>query len=675
METPRTIGRYEIVREIGRGAMGLVYLAHDPRIDRRVAIKTIHALKVLPDNEAEEIRRRFAREAQAAGKLQHPGIVTIFDVGEHEGTYFIAMEYIEGETLEPHTSKNNLLPTATALHLAAQACEALDYAHQHNIIHRDIKPANLMLVKGNRLKITDFGLAKNPQSNLTHDGVLIGTPNYMSPEQVMGKALDGRTDLFSLAAVLYEMLTGERPFAGESVTTIIYRILHEPPREPRALNAQVPEPVSQVLMKALAKEPAHRFQTGAEFARALQGRAADLSTMDPKASRVITLPEMMPPEFAPAVKGRHAVQPQPAAKPQQSTAREVSWRGRVRSLFIAAATLSAVLLVPATATREDRWGLGDSGGKPPFYRTAGIMAGGAPATVPPPPVIALPGSADAIVISFQTRPPGGRIYLDDVEAPDGTAQLPRDDQNPHTIVAENDCYIEKLPYTIGQDVRAAGKDQQTIALETPKVVKMPVTSTPSGAAILLDGKSTGLTTPAELALSACGAHNVTLRLEGHQDALKQLDHPLPALSVTLARIPEGFIKIISSYPVGIFEKGRKVGESGAPIKLTAGSHTLVIRNEDLLMERTLEVKVMPDKTSSPDAGLPGVGRLTVLASPSNCDIFVNDRKIGVPPINDHELAAGTYKVRAVYIPTGEAKEQSVVIVAGGGTRVPFKFNQ
>ena len=170
METPKTIGRYEIVKEIGRGAMGLVYLAHDPRIDRRVAIKTIHALNVLPDDEAEEIRLRFAREAQAAGKLQHPAIVTIFDVGEHEGTYFIAMEYIEGETLEPHTRKNNLLPTATALHLAAQACEALDYAHQHNIIHRDIKPANLMLVKGNRLKITDFGLAKNPQSNLTHDG-------------------------------------------------------------------------------------------------------------------------------------------------------------------------------------------------------------------------------------------------------------------------------------------------------------------------------------------------------------------------------------------------------------------------------------------------------------------------------------------------------------------------
>src|SRR5262245_41662990 len=187
MVTPRTIGRYEILKEIGRGAMGLVYLAHDPRIDRHVAIKTIHAPKALPDEEAEEIRQRFAREAQAAGRLQHPGIVTIFDVDEADGTYFIAMEYIEGDTLEPHTTKNNLLPASTALDLVIQACEALDYAHKHDIIHRDIKPANLMLVDGSRLKITDFGLAKNPQASITHDGILIGTPNYMSPEQVMGR--------------------------------------------------------------------------------------------------------------------------------------------------------------------------------------------------------------------------------------------------------------------------------------------------------------------------------------------------------------------------------------------------------------------------------------------------------------------------------------------------------
>ena len=696
METPRTIGRYEIVKEIGRGAMGLVYLAHDPRIDRRVAIKTIHALQVLPADEADEIRRRFTREAQAAGWLQHPGIVTIFDVGEHEGTCFIAMEYIEGDTLEPHTSRNNLLPAETALHLAAQACEALDYAHQHNIVHRDIKPANLMLVKGNRLKITDFGLAKNPQSHLTHDGVLIGTPNYMSPEQVMGKPLDGRTDLFSLAAVLYELLTGERPFAGESVTTIIYRIIHEPPREPRTLNARITEPVSQILMKALAKEPAHRFQTGAEFAGVLQGRAAAVASIGTDAGRVVTLPEMMPPKLPPVAPAPARRKPAPvdsqrgAARPGLSTARETSWHGRIRSLFIAGAAVSAVLLAPATATREDRWGRGEASGKPPFYRTAGIIAGGtggaggatlpapgaggARPAVPPPPAIALPGAAEAIVITFQTRPPGGRVYLDDVEAPGGTAQLPKDDKSPHTIVAENDCFIEKVPYMVGQVARGAGKDFQTITLTTPKVVKMPLSSTPPGAAILLDGRRTGLTTPTDLALSACGDHDVTLNLEGYQDARRKLDQPLPTLNLVLARIPEGFIKIASSYPVVIFEKGRKLGASGESIKLTAGSHTLVVRNEDLFVERTIEVKVAPDKTSSPDIGLPGVGRLTVLASPSNCSIFINDREIGAPPINDYGLAAGAYKVRAVYIPTGEAKEQSVVITAGGGTRVPFKFN-
>src|SRR5262245_44218639 len=271
MATPKSIGRYEIIDEIGHGAMGIVYLAHDPRIDRRVAIKTIHALDVLPAVEADEMRLRFTREAQAAGRLQHPGIVTIFDVGEHEGTWFIAMEYIEGETLESFTKKERLLPPRKTLELIGQACDALDYAHQQQIVHRDIKPANLMLLRNGRVKITDFGLAKNPSANLTQDGILIGTPNYMSPEQVMGRPLDGRSDLFSLGVVLYELLTGERPFGGDTISTIIYRVLHELPKAPEKLNTSLPLLLSQVIARAMEKEPARRFQTGEELAAALQG--------------------------------------------------------------------------------------------------------------------------------------------------------------------------------------------------------------------------------------------------------------------------------------------------------------------------------------------------------------------------------------------------------------------
>ena len=206
---PERIGRYQIVRELGRGAMGVVYLAHDPAIDRDVAIKTVAIGRGLPPAEQEEARRRFQREARAAGQLIHPGIVLVFDVGKHDAdNLFIAMEHIQGTTLEVFTRAPDLLPVERAIDLMAQGCDALDFAHDRKIVHRDIKPANLMVVDGERLKITDFGLAKDPGSDLTHSGTLVGTPNYMSPEQITGSSLDGRSDLFSLGVVLYELLTG-----------------------------------------------------------------------------------------------------------------------------------------------------------------------------------------------------------------------------------------------------------------------------------------------------------------------------------------------------------------------------------------------------------------------------------------------------------------------------------
>src|SRR5262245_17457988 len=256
--------------------MGVVYLAHDPRIDRQIAIKTIQGYASLPPREADEMRQRLQREAQAAGKLQHPGIVTIYDVGEHEGTSYIAMEYIEGRPLDQFTGKGKLLPVDSVVKLMVQACEALDYAHSHGVVHRDIKPANMMMLGSGQLKITDFGLAKNPASQLTQDGILVGSPNYMSPEQVLGRPLDGRSDLFSLAAVMYELLTGERPFPGDTVTTIIYRILSEHPAPPHMVNEGVDPAIAKVLARALAKEPAQRYQTGAELTQALLGHGVEL---------------------------------------------------------------------------------------------------------------------------------------------------------------------------------------------------------------------------------------------------------------------------------------------------------------------------------------------------------------------------------------------------------------
>ncbi len=694
MSIPSSIGRYKILEVLGRGAMGVVYLAHDPRIDRRVAIKTVGTPGALPAREADEMRRRFLREARAAGRLQHPGIVTIFDVGEHEGSAFIAMEYIEGETLDRHIGPGKLLPIPRSLSLVRQACEALDYAHRQDIVHRDIKPANLILVGGEKVKITDFGLAKNPSTSLTQEGVLLGTPNYMSPEQVTGRPLDGRSDIFSLGAVLYEMLAGTPPFAGDSITTIIYRIVNEPPRDIRAYANRIPASVGQVVMRALEKLPQRRFQTCAEMALALEGRAAMTAVMEAggpgqgRARPPVSAPAGGPP-IPSAGPGRNAPQADAPSRPSSAAARAPRrvesiattgvWYGRARGAFMAAGVLGAILLVPATGTRDDRWGRGEAGEEPPFYRTAAILGGMAPPSgagqdrpaVVQAAQIALPGVEEAVKVTVRTDPPGGRVYLDDVEAPAGILLLSRDDRGKHTVVAENDCFIEQVEYRL-QD--PAGEDTLTIPLKTHKIARVPVTSEPAGARILLDGEETGLVTPADLTLTRCDPHRVALKLKGYKDVAQKLEDLTLPLKVALEQIPEGWVTIESDYPVDVFEDGRRIGTSGEPIKMLAGKHEVTLRNKDLFVERNLGIEIMGDKRVSRRADLPGLGALTVLASPSNCRIFVNGTDIGVPPINDYELAAGTYTVRAVYVPTGEAKESAAVIAAGGKARVPFKFN-
>ena len=231
------LGRYEVLNELGKGAMGVVYLAKDPVIGRLVAIKTIRDSQTEDDDsESREFRERFVREAQTAGILSHPNIVTIHDIGEdtESRTSFIAMEYIEGRNLKSLLADKKKFSWDEVADLIAQIGEALDYAHRKGIIHRDIKPANIIMTTDGKVKITDFGIAKVASSNLTTTGQFLGTPNYMSPEQVSGAPVDGRSDIFSLGVVLYEMLTNRKPFSGDNLTAISYKIVHEdftPPGE------------------------------------------------------------------------------------------------------------------------------------------------------------------------------------------------------------------------------------------------------------------------------------------------------------------------------------------------------------------------------------------------------------------------------------------------------------
>ncbi|HEY3123410.1 MAG TPA: serine/threonine-protein kinase, partial [Thermoanaerobaculia bacterium] len=294
------LGRYEVLSELGKGAMGIVYLAKDPVIGRMVAIKTIKASSMGDDDsESREFRERFIREAQTAGILSHPNIVTIHDIGEDPDTKisFIAMEYIEGKTLKGLLLEKAGFSWDQIADMIAQVAEAMDYAHRKGIIHRDIKPANIIVTADGKVKITDFGIAKIASSNLTTTGQFLGTPNYMSPEQVSGSPVDGRSDIFSLGVVLYELLTRRKPFSGENLTAISYKIVHEDFTPPAELSGEVPPEFNPIVARAMAKDPWNRYQRGKDFALALeQLRAhleelramADLGTMVSSQSDVAT---------------------------------------------------------------------------------------------------------------------------------------------------------------------------------------------------------------------------------------------------------------------------------------------------------------------------------------------------------------------------------------------------
>jgi hypothetical protein len=313
METTHQLGRYEIVAELGRGAMGAVFRARDPKIDRTVAIKTI-SVPAFGARDADHYRQRFFREAQAAGRLSHPGIVTIFDVGEDEASHtpFIVMECVEGESLDRlvAATTSGMLPPATALHLVQHIAEALDYAHSQGIVHRDIKPANLMVTSAGLPKIADFGIAKVSLAETTLPGQILGTPAYMSPEQLNGKPVDGRSDLFSLGVITYWLLTGVKPFDGDTLTEICVQVVTKDPTPPSQITPGIGADFDYVLSRALAKDPAVRYQRCCELAVDLEDLRAgkkprslaqhEKTQVVPQAERTMAIPAGASTAAAPA---------------------------------------------------------------------------------------------------------------------------------------------------------------------------------------------------------------------------------------------------------------------------------------------------------------------------------------------------------------------------------------
>jgi serine/threonine-protein kinase len=287
------LGRYQVEKELGKGAMGIVYLGKDPKIGRVVAIKTMALSQEFEGGELDDARERFFREAETAGRLQHQNIVTIFDAGEEHDLAYIAMEFLKGKDLEG-VSKTNLLPPAKVLSIVARVAEALAYAHQQGVVHRDIKPANIMCdFDTDTVKVTDFGIARITDSSKTKTGVILGTPSFMSPEQVAGEKIDGRSDLFSLGVMLFQMLTGELPFQADSLARLMFMIANEPAPSVRSFRPELPERLANIVALSLNKRPDTRYQEGNKF-------AADLRAMIPLVANLASAPAAVPVPSAPA---------------------------------------------------------------------------------------------------------------------------------------------------------------------------------------------------------------------------------------------------------------------------------------------------------------------------------------------------------------------------------------
>ncbi|MDD5303811.1 MAG: serine/threonine-protein kinase [Elusimicrobia bacterium] len=323
--TKPTLGRYEIEKELGRGAMGVVYLGRDPKINRMVAIKTMMLEEGSDGESTKSVKERFFREAESAGTLNHPNIVRIFDAGDENDVAYIAMELLDGHDLVKYGQKDGLLPFEKALDYVAIVADALDYAHAQGIVHRDIKPANIMLLKDGSIRVADFGIARITSSSKTATGTVMGTPSYMSPEQVAGKKVDGRSDLFSLAVALYELTTGEKPFkGGDGIGTLLFQIANDPHPDILTIKPDLPPGLRAVIDKGLAKNPDERFQRGSEFAAALRavlkGATAVIAAAAPK-----TLASAPPAaEAAPAPISLPAPEPKPAPAPERTITSEIT---------------------------------------------------------------------------------------------------------------------------------------------------------------------------------------------------------------------------------------------------------------------------------------------------------------------------------------------------------------
>jgi serine/threonine-protein kinase len=526
MSLPDKFGRYQVLGLLGQGAMGLVYKAVDPVIERGVAIKVIQADPGLGAADLERMRARFEQEFRSAGALSHANIVTIFDVGKQDDLYYIAMEHIVGKSLDDVLAQGGVLTFGEVAKLALELGSALDYAHAQGVVHRDIKPANVLITEEGTAKITDFGLAKLEATTLTRTGALIGTPAYMSPEQVGGHTITGKTDQFSLAILLYQALTGERPFTGDSPATIMYKIAHEEPLSACRLNKSLPQAVDDVLLRGLRKSTDERFSTCTEMTQGL-GRALGVPSLDNAAdSAAMTGAEDTVVQPSPTVVDAAAVtswDPQapavPASVAPASTPPASTPTGTAPSGALPPGVPSGSLPPNASAQVHGvpRWLLAVGIVLPSIALlavVAWIVTSGRGA---------VPEQAAGPASSEETMSAG--VNAAQPEGGSGTGGTGGGNADP-AAAGDNpgseavDPPRAEAPDTEAQQEDAGGTESEEpmpapVAVR-PDIVQYSVTSDPDGATVVVDGQRSGLTTPVEFELATDTDHHVEVVARGYE---------------------------------------------------------------------------------------------------------------------------------------------------------------
>lgn len=588
MSVPLTrAGRYQIVSELGRGSMGVVYEGFDPVIGRTVAIKTMLTAS-LPPSEFADFKARFQREAQAAGILNHPNIVTVYDFGEDNGVLYLAMEFLEGSSLEDIIKAEGSLPIERIIPIFEQVCAALDHAHSYNIIHRDVKPANIMVLRSGLVKVTDFGIAKMMSMGMTQAGQILGTPNYMSPEQVRGRQIDGRSDLFSLGIILYELVTREKPFGGQNLTTIIYRIINENPIPPRELDATIHPGLSYVIQKALAKDPNDRYQTCHELAEDLKNYRNLGEAVAPSATLVTRVPPIA--QAAPAARPpAPPPRPAPATPPPRPSARAAPPAPTVTpppppiAETPMARPAPQITVIPPATTVPPRgsmvpWilffvllAVGVAGGyyfmviKPRATRSAVVVQPPvAPAVVP----AATPAAADA------ASAPAPDATAPATEA--GTAAAATPPETPSAAPASPKPAADAAAGHREPKPPAGGT--RPAASQTGSVA---ISSNIPGAQVTLDGRSDpGWLTPVTIPGLAAGAHSVVITKDGFAAVQRSVvidPGGTATVSVELSA-PVGEINIITTPPgLDVWIDGEPVGKSPVQRSAKIGKHSFTVQ--------------------------------------------------------------------------------------------------